>query len=289
MDSVAPQSAVNILITAAVVVGALVAVYYLYGYLYGVTGLQTTSLLGREVPANRVLTDIPNPPQIYEGGDYTVSLWLYVNSYNINRNRRKHILQLGGSNFTTLLVALGAFKNNLIVRTHSREADAAYTAAAQDNSGNKAGLTTPNSADATRTDGSLSTADVTAFFKPMAMDDSLLDSSPICDLPEIDLQRWTNVTIVLSGRVIDVYLDGKLARSCVSKSYFKVDPTGVKLKMLERPGSDGEPGFDGHLSNVSASNFALSPSDIYRIYANGPFGKATDVLSWAGGLFSSNR
>lgn len=279
----------NILVTAVIVVGALVAVYYLYGYLYGVQGLQTTSLLGREVPANKVVMDLPAPPQIYEGGDYTVSLWLYVNSYNINRNRRKHVLQLGGDNFTTLLIALGAFKNNLIVRTHSREADAAYSGTAKDNSGNTAGLATPNSADATRTDGSLSKTDVAALFRPMAMDDSLLDSSPMCDLPEIDLQRWTNVTIVLSGRVIDVYLDGKLARSCVSKSYYKVDPTGVKLKMLERPGSDGEPGFDGHLANVSASNFALSPSDIYRIYANGPFGKATDVFSWAGGLFSSNR
>lgn len=287
MDGVAPTSAVNILITAVIVIAAMVAIYYLYGYLYGVSGLQTTMLVGREIPANKMLLDIPTPPQIYEGGDYTVSFWIYVNSFNINRNRRKHILQLGGDNFTTLLIALGAFRNSLMVRTHSREADAAY--AARDNSGNEACPATPNSTDATRPDSSLTANDVSALFRPMAMDDSLLDASPMCDLPELDLQRWVNLTVVLSGRVVDVYLDGKLARSCVTKSYYKVDPTGVKLKMLERPGTDGEPGFDGHLSNVSASNFALSPSDIYRIYANGPFGKSTDIVSWAGSMFSANR
>jgi hypothetical protein len=40
-----------------------------------------------------------------------------VNSYNINRNRRKHVLEIGGTNFSTLLVALGAIPGNPMLHT----------------------------------------------------------------------------------------------------------------------------------------------------------------------------
>jgi len=78
------------------------------------------------------------------------------------------------------------------------------------------------------------------------------------------MQRWTFITVALSGRTIDVYLDGKLARSCVTKSYYKVDPTGVKAKLLEYGG------FDGRISKVVVYNNGISSNDIYRVYKKGP-------------------
>ena len=39
--------------------------------------------------------------------------------------------------------------------------------------------------------------------------------SHMCDLTDIDLQRWINITVSVNGRIVDVYYDGKLARSCV--------------------------------------------------------------------------
>ena len=134
---------------------------------------------------------------------------------------------------------------------------------------------TPNSAG---TDSSLTTADLTGLFKPLAMDDSIIDTNPMCDLPEIDMQRWALVSVVLSGRVVDVYLDGKLARSCVTRSYYKVDPAGVKLTLLDKGG------FDGHLSNTNLYNYALTPGDIYSIYQSGPFGTSSAVTSWFSSL-----
>lgn len=289
MDAqVRANSAVNILIMTMVVLGGLVALYYLYNFLYGVAGVKSNVILEKDTLANKTPAGYPEPPPIYEGGDYTITMWLYVNSYNVNRNRRKHILELAGENFSSLLVGLGAFKPTLIVRTHSREPDNAY--AGVDVYGNSAECSTPsnvtpNSADANRPESSLTKADVQALFKPLAMDDALLDSSPVCDMPEIDMQRWVHVAIVISGRVIDVYVDGKLGRSCVTKSYYKVDPTGVKLKLLDRAGADGEAGFDGHIANVTAANTALSPSDIYRMYSNGPFGNSANVISWTTSWF----
>jgi len=287
-SSIKSNSAANIMVMVIIVIAGLIALYFLYGFLFGNTSVQSTVIIPKDIMANREPTGLPAIPGIFEGGDYSVSIWLYVNSYNINRNRRKHILEIGGSNFSTLLIALGAFKNTLVVRTHSQEADITYSGT--DSYGNitrssTSNTNTPNSQDSLRLDGSLTPSDIKLLFKPLAMDDTLLDVNPTCDLPEIDMQRWTHLGVVLSGRTIDVYLDGKLTRSCITKSYYKVDPTGVTLKMLQKASSDSENGFDGHISNLSLTNFSLSPSDMYRIYSNGPFGTSAGVSSWMTNLF----
>ncbi len=291
----APNKAVSILITAFVVIGGLVLLYFLYKFLYGIQAVQMTTLVNKDIVANKTPGSLPAAPAMFEGGEYSVSMWLYVNSYNINRNRRKHVLEIGGSNFSTLLVALGAFKNTLLIRTHSQDADAVYSG--PDSSGNSTascgsstGTTyqTPSEDKASRSDGSLKASEVKALFKPLIMDDTLADTSPVCDMPEIEMQRWTLVTVVLSGRQIDVYIDGKLARSCITRSYYKVDPTGTSVKLLQKPQADSEPGFDGYLSNVQVANYALNPADVYKIYASGAFGDSNDVMKWTTSLFKSS-
>jgi hypothetical protein len=293
MDSL-PSRAVGIVVTGLLVIGGLVGIYFLYSFLYGTQISQMTTLIKKDVVANKSPTGMPPAPPIFEGGEYTVSMWLYVNSYNINRNRRKHVLEIGGTNFSTLLVALGAFKNTLIIRTHSRDPGAEYSGtdsySSSQGCASNSGTTyqTPSADQANRADGSLSKKEVESLFKPLAMDDTLMDTSPICDMPEIEMQRWTLVTVVISGRQIDVYIDGKLARSCITKSYFKVDPTGVNVKLLQKPIADAEAGFDGHISNVMAANYAVNPADVYRIYASGPFGDSNDVTKWTTNLFKAS-
>jgi hypothetical protein len=123
------------------------------------------------------------------------------------------------------------------------------------------------------------------MFQPMASDDSLLNGTPLqCDIPEIDLQRWTMVTVVLSGKTIDVYIDGKLSRSCVTPSYFKVDPTeDVTLNLLDRGG------FDGYIGNTTVGSYSMNPDEIYRTYLSGPNGVSLDVMSWVASLFKGAK
>ena len=247
----AGSSLFTILVTAVLTLVGVVAIYYFYNFMYKTPIEKPVVVVGKEVQATTPPTNLPTIPAPFEGGDYTVSVWVYVNSFNINRNRRKHILEIGGTNFATLLVGLGAFKNTLVVRTHSRDSELAFMAADSYGGASSAPATTPPSSESCaptstdtpnaqtgRSDGSLTKTDLDALFAPLALDDSLLEVNPLCDLPEIDMQRWTLVTVVLSGRVIDVYLNGKLSRSCVSRSYYKVDPTGVKIKVLDRGGFD---------------------------------------------------
>lgn len=116
---------------------------------------------------------------------------------------------------------------------------------------------------------STSTLDAAAMKKlfdtPVAVPctDSIL---PGCDAPQYDLQRWTHVTVVLSGKITDVYMNGKLARSCIGKSYFKVD-TNTQVNVLNYKT------FNGKLANLHTYTVALNPAQIYDIYTKGPSDK----------------
>jgi hypothetical protein len=258
-------------------------IYFLYKFLSGSSTVASTAVIVTDTAGTSGPINVPAIPQPYEGGDYSVSTWVYINSYNVNRNRRKHIIELAGPSFSTLLIGLGAFKNTLMVRTHSRDNSSstpttvATTAAAN---ATVPSNQTPSSEEAGRYNSSLTTADLDSLFQPLAMDDALINTSPVCDLPEIDMQRWVLITVVLSGRIIDTYIDGKLARSCVTPSYFKVDPAGVKMKVLERGG------FDGHVSTSGVYPKALLPSDVYNIYLAGPTGTSTTTSGWFSAIFT---
>jgi hypothetical protein len=359
---------VNLVIVAA----ALVIMYYSFKFFYGDITDKGITILSNKIYANQGTKTITNQSKIYEGGEYTVNLWLYLSGWKKNYGTRKHVFQLGGSNFSTLLIALGAFKNSLMVRTHTAsvsggksrehyadyphrdasgydvnglkkksgsaistaEANAEYreskswdkrgvnaqlaaggdrgagssssssknyrdgsgnynTWSASSSSGRGRGGSSASGSSAsgssasgsggswretTTQDISLTTRDVSDLFKPLSFDDGLTHSMPACDIDEIDLQRWIQLTVILNGRTCDIYMDGKLVRSCVLKSFFKVDPTGQTVKLVDRGG------FDGYISNVSTHNYAMGPDAVYRSYMAGPTGGSTDpwayLMSW---------
>jgi hypothetical protein len=150
------------------------------------------------------------------------------------------------------VVALAPFTNKLMVRLNT----------------NATGTTT------------LNRAAVDGMFAGGALPGELTGDTPICDLPEVDLQRWVCFGIVLNGRTVDVYMDGKLARSCVLPSFFTVDANGVKLAALKYGG------FSGYLSNVYVHSSALNPDQLYRIYMSGPADiTAGGFWAWLRSLF----
>jgi hypothetical protein len=282
MDAQAGSSGGGIgFVSVILILLAAVAMYYVYTSILGTASTVSTRLVSSQKAADQIAAadSLPTIPAPYEGGEYSVNLWIYVSSFNKNRNARKHIFELKGTYFSTLLIALGAFKNTLVVRTHSGEPGTAGT----DATGARGSTAPANASEAGRTDATLSIADVNRMFTPLAMEDSLMETPPVCDLPEVDLQRWVMVTVVLSGRTIDVYIDGKLTRSCVTNSYYKVDPTGVQPVLSDRGG------FDGYVSGVAVSNYGYTPDEIYRMYLQGPEGSSTwNIFKWVGSLFSGS-
>ena len=266
------------IMTVVFVLLGLVFIFYLYKYLYSSSNNKSTILVSGKQAADSSPANLPTIPAPYEGGEYSVNTWVYISSFNKNMNKRKHIFELQGNIFSTLLIGLGAFNNTLIVRTHTKLTEGFLNW--NSNRNGSSGSTAP--ANAQDTIGNLSAASLNTMFANLAMNDSLLDTSPICDLPEIDLQRWTMITVVLTGRTIDVYLDGKLSRSCVAPSYYKVDPTGVKPIMTSRGG------FDGYTGTTSVANYAMNPDEIYRTYLSGPEPSPMDILNWFLSLFKGS-
>lgn len=243
-------------INLLIVVIALVIVYYSFLFFYGTATSSGVVVMGDKVVANQGSKILKNHPSMYEGGEYSVNAWVYISGWKYNQGTRKHILELGGPNFATLLISLGAFKNSLSVRVDT-----------QDASGSSVALTRANN---------------DAFFKPLQTDNSLI-IQPVCDIEEIDMQRWVQVTVCLNGRTCDVYIDGKLARSCVLDGFFKVDPTGSALTLVDRGG------FDGYVSQVSAYNYSLNPSTVYTMYMNGPTGSSLNPWTYFTGLFQKQN
>jgi hypothetical protein len=263
----APKSNVN-LFTGLFLIAGLLLIYYAYRYLYTASNVLVQVIISDKISAPPTTT-LPTIPQPLEGGEYTVNSWVYISSMNKNYNTCKHIFELKGAAFSTLLIGLGAFHNNLMVRVHTKDPMSLGGNPGAANSGGPASL------QGSQGDTSLTPAEIDSLFAPMTNNNGLLNTAnQVCDLPDIDLQRWVLVTVVMSGRTTDVYLDGKLSRSCVSKSYYRVDPTGVKPVFLDRGG------FDGYVAGTTVANYAMNPGEIYRTYSAGPTGGNKDIITW---------
>ena len=124
----------------------------------------------------------------------------------------------------------------------------------------------------------LSADNLGSIFTSMQQDNGLLNPTRPCDIQSIDLQKWVQITVTLNNKTCDVFIDGKLARSCVLPSFYKVSKSNMALRVSEYGG------FGGYVSNFSAYNYALNPEQIWRLYMSGP-GPQLSIADYIGALF----
>ena len=244
----------------------LVGLYYLYTFLSSNSGLQGSVVLNSvnsASPTTPYTTTGDALPAIYEGGELSLNTWIYINDYSINRGQNKHVISIGGSNFLTCLVYLGPYKNTLSVRVQT----------------NPATNRRPASDSPSSSEVDLRVSTVESLFGTLQTESSLLNPNTPCDISTFELQKWVQVTVVLNNKTCDVYMDGKLTRSCVLPSFYRVDKTNTKLTVCNYNG------FGGFVSNVSAYNYALNPEQIWNLYMTGP-GPQYSVMQYITSLFS---
>jgi hypothetical protein len=274
------SSPVGRIIPILIIFFGLIALYYLYQYLFGPKSSNAYSLLFKTQAAN---TDPSQPivitsdklPSLYEGGEFTVSAWVYITNWSYRAGFNKSILSVGGPNFDILRVYLGGNKPSLKVRLQTRDSSGTANSVPTGALGGAPAANQPSSVPIE----SLDKATQNAVFNILQTDSGLLDSSPLCDLPEIDLQRWVNITIAANGRTVDVYMDGKLARSCVLPSFFKVDAGGYSAYLLSYGG------FGGQIANVMMYDAALNPEQVYKNYMAGPQ-PISNLVDWFKSFFA---
>jgi hypothetical protein len=83
-----------------------------------------------------------------------------------------------------------------------------------------------------------------------------------CKVENIPLQRWTNYIMVVNGRSLDIYVDGKLVKTCVIPGVPSLDDSST---LTITPNG----GFSGFTSALRYINYAINPSEAYSIYKEG--------------------
>lgn len=90
-------------------------------------------------------------------------------------------------------------------------------------------------------------------------------SNQDCSIRNFPLQRWVNLIVSLNGRTLDVYLDGKLVRTCILPGVAKpVGESDIEIT----PGG----GFAGWTSRLKYWANPLNPQQAYNVYKEGPGG-----------------
>lgn len=233
----------------------LIALYYLYTFLMSGSDLEVT-VLKNEADANAaqafLLPTDKTDLRIKTGGEYTVSFWMYINSWDYRSGLAKSVLQIvdnsTASDRSLLTTILYPNEPKLMVRVYTE---------AKNNMGSGTDYNKRSNFDQL-----MSGQQGTAMFAP-SMD------MPMCDVQDIDLQRWINITVSVNGRIVDVYYDGKLTRSCVLPDVPSAPTTGAQSVLIGQKG-----GFGGKVSGVQFFAYPLTPDRIYSIYQAGPGGAA---------------
>jgi len=96
-----------------------------------------------------------------------------------------------------------------------------------------------------------------------------------CDIKNIKLQKWVNITMSVYGNTVDLYLDGKLVRTCVLTAI----PTPAISDTLFVGGAytistttckgDSEGDLRGYISNVVYKSDYFTPEEAWNIYSAG--------------------
>jgi len=83
----------------------------------------------------------------------------------------------------------------------------------------------------------------------------------VCEVPNIPLQTWFSVAVTVFGRNLDIYIDGKLVKSCFLTGVPK--PATGDLQVT--PGG----GFSGNICNFTHYPRMLTPSDANSFWSTG--------------------
>ena len=91
-----------------------------------------------------------------------------------------------------------------------------------------------------------------------------------CMVSNIPIQKWVNLTLSVYGRTMDLYIDGKLVRTCLLPGIANINNNA---DIYVTPNG----GFNGWTSNLQYYPNSLNPQEAWNIYAQG----------YGGGLLSN--
>jgi len=227
------MEAKNVLLFVVIVV----LIYIVYGYivkdvgtLSGLTSGQTMQTID---PSSLAASSSSG-----NTSNFTYSIWMYVDDWNYRYGEEKVLFgrMVVGSKTSQPCpsVVLGALENNVIVSL--------TVFPGQD--------TVPTTSSTTTTTTTTTTTSSSA---------SMVHRCAVANVP---IQKWVNLLVSVYGRSMDIYLDGKLVRTCVLPGVAKID---ANAPAYITPNG----GFSGWTAKFQYWSDSCDPQKAWNIYEAG--------------------
>ena len=98
------------------------------------------------------------------------------------------------------------------------------------------------------------------------------DGSKKCTIPNIPIQKWIHLVVSIHGRVIDLYLNGKLVRSCLAEEVPNISSLSRQPVIISPTIADSDKnvtGFSGYHAKFEYYPEAIDPQTVYYLYRSG--------------------
>jgi hypothetical protein len=222
----------------------VVLIYIVYGYisqnvstLSGLTSAQTMQTINATSLTSSSTTS-------GNTGNFTYSIWCYIDDWNYRYGEEKVVFGRMVSGSSPLQpcpsVILGALENNLIVSLtvfpglDSEPLTSTTTATTSSGTGTTTGTATTTS-------------------------NTMIHRCAVANIP---IQKWVNLLVSVYGRSMDIYIDGKLVRTCVLPGVANIDSNAP---VYITPNG----GFSGWTSTFQYFANATDPQTAWNIYEAG--------------------
>jgi hypothetical protein len=87
----------------------------------------------------------------------------------------------------------------------------------------------------------------------------------------IPIQRWVHSVMSIYDRTIEIYIDGKLARTAVMPNVMtNISTKGDVYLSPAEPKSNSQVGFSGYTSNLKYYPNPITPREVWNLYQAGP-------------------
>jgi hypothetical protein len=83
-----------------------------------------------------------------------------------------------------------------------------------------------------------------------------------CGVANVPIQKWVNLVLSVYGRTMDLYIDGKLVRTCLLPGVASINNNA---NIYVTPAG----GFDGWTSKLQYYPNSLNPQEVWNIYSKG--------------------
>lgn len=210
--------------------------FQIYNYLRRRNGLDPLTLTGNTKPSSLTTSVIDGKTKTVlsakdvptgNGSNYGVHFWMFINNWDYRFNQQKEILKRVSSTTPSDInpaIYLDPAMNTLHVRVSLFASD------------QQAGAATPSSTSST-------------------------GDSFTCSVENVPLQSWFSVSVTVFQRNLDVYINGRLVKSCVLP--------GVPKPALGDMTINDNGGFAGGICNINYISQMITPEDAKAFYDKG--------------------